>query len=64
MRFDTRFSIRQYPACNQGLLQQLRRQIAESLKADWRWWVETSEGKIEDLLTSDPPPSTRKNGTR
>ena len=54
--FDTRVSMRQDTARNQGLLRRLSRQIAASLKADQRWWMETAGGNIEDLLTSDPPP--------
>ena len=46
--------MRQDPAHNQGLLRQLIREIAASLKADWQRRVETDREKIEDILTSDP----------
>ena len=52
---DTRVSMRQYTVCNQGLLRRLSCQIAASLKEDWKPWVETAGGSIEDLLTSEPP---------
>ena len=60
---DTRVYMHQDPARNQGLLQQLSRQIAAILKADWRWRVNTARGKYKELMNSDPP-STRKNDTR
>ena len=60
---DTRVSMLQYPARNQGLLQRQSRQIAEILKADWRQRLQTARGNCEELLTSNPP-STRKHGTR
>ena len=52
---DTRVSVRQDPAHNQGLLGCLSRQIAAILKEDWHQRVETARGNMEDLLTSEPP---------
>ena len=55
--------MRQDPARKQGLLRRLSRQIAASLKADWQQRVETAGVKIEEILTSEPPPYKRKHGT-
>ena len=52
---EKRFSMRQYTTRDQVLLQRLYCQIVVSLKADRRRWTEKIGGKIQSLLTFDPP---------
>ena len=52
----TKVSTHHDPTRNQRLVQRLSHQVAASLKADQQRWVKTAGGKIEDLLTSEPPP--------
>ena len=53
---DMRVSVHQYLARDQGLIRNLGRHIAASLKADHRQQMKTARGDIETLLALYPPP--------